>query len=73
MQYAVVIEQANQNWCAHVPDLPGCYASGASVEQVKQRIAEAIEWHIAALKEMGKPIPEPTTQVALVDAQIQAA
>jgi len=25
------------------------------------------------LKEMGKPIPEPTTQVALVDAQIQAA
>ena len=34
MRYAVVIEKANGNYSAYVPDLPGCVATGETVEAV---------------------------------------
>ena len=35
MKYAVVIEDAGCNYSAYVPDLPGCIATGASVEEAE--------------------------------------
>jgi len=32
MRYAIVIENAESNFSAYVPDLPGCIATGATVE-----------------------------------------
>jgi predicted RNase H-like HicB family nuclease len=32
MRYAVVIEQADSNFSAYVPDLPGCVAAGATIK-----------------------------------------
>ena len=46
MKYAVVIEQAESNYSAYVPDLPGCVATGATVEEVETEIREAIEFHL---------------------------
>jgi len=43
MRYAVVIEKAAKNYSAYVPDLPGCVATGATVEETEQLIREAIE------------------------------
>ena len=43
MRYAVVIEQAQHNYSAYVPDLPGCIATGDTVSEVQQAIREAIE------------------------------
>jgi hypothetical protein len=34
MRYAVVIEKADGNYSAYVPDLPGCVATGDSVKAV---------------------------------------
>ena len=34
MRYAVVIEKAEGNYSAYVPDLPGCVATGANVGAV---------------------------------------
>ena len=45
MKYAVVIEKAEGNYSAYVPDLPGCVATGATVEEVAAEIREAITFH----------------------------
>ena len=65
--YAVVIEGANGSYSAYVPDLPGCVAAGASVEDITLMIREAIELHIESLRAHGEAVPTPTTAVRLVD------
>ncbi len=63
MRYAVIIERAEGNYSAYVPDLPGCITTGASIEEIEKNIREAIELHIDGLREDGLPIPEPSTVV----------
>ena len=67
MRYAVVIEKAAKNYSAYVPDLPGCVATGATVEETEQLIREAIEFHLSGLRDDGVPIPQPSNQVDYVD------
>jgi len=67
MRYAIVIEKAESNYSAYVPDLPGCVATGATIEQVETEIREAIEFHIEGMREDGLPIPEPESKVEYVD------
>jgi predicted RNase H-like HicB family nuclease len=52
-KYAIVIERGEDNYCAYCPDLRGCVATGASVEETTERIKEAIEFHIEGLKAEG--------------------
>jgi predicted RNase H-like HicB family nuclease len=68
MRYAVVIEKANANYSAYVPDLPGCVATAASVSEVENEIREAIRFHIEGLKEDGLVVPSPTSIAEYVDA-----
>jgi len=67
MKYAIVIERAENNYSAYVPDLPGCIATGQTIEEVEQHIREAIEFHLDGMKEDGDPIPPPSSQVEYVD------
>jgi predicted RNase H-like HicB family nuclease len=67
MKYAIVIEKAQGNYSAYVPDLPGCIATGSTVEEVEQQIREAIEFHLDGIREDGDPIPPPSSQVEYVD------
>jgi predicted RNase H-like HicB family nuclease len=67
MRYAVVIEQAENNYSAYVPDLPGCVATGRSIAETEQAIREAIEFHIDGLREDGAAIPRPTSRVDYVE------
>lgn len=67
MRYAVVIEKAESNYSAYVPDLPGCVATGPTVEDAEKEIREAIRFHIDGLKEDGLPIPKPTTVTEYVE------
>jgi predicted RNase H-like HicB family nuclease len=66
-KYTIVIERAEGNYCAYCPDLPGCVATGASVEETTERIKEAIEFHIEGLKAEGLHVPPPATTAALVE------
>ncbi len=68
--YLVVIERGKNNYCAYVPDLPGCVASGDTLEETKQRIHEAIDLHICGMIEDGDPIPEATTVSDVVTTAI---
>ena len=67
MRYAVVIEKAEKNYSAYVPDLPGCIATGASIEEVGVEIREAIEFHIDGLREDGSVVPPPSSQVEYIE------
>jgi predicted RNase H-like HicB family nuclease len=69
-RYAVVIEHADHNYSAYVPDLPGCVATGESVEEVEREIREAIAFHIEGLKEDGIEIPEPATLAEYVETAV---
>jgi predicted RNase H-like HicB family nuclease len=68
MRYAVVIEKAEGNYSAYVPDLPGCVATGETVEAVEQEIREAIRFHIEGLKADGLKVPAPTSIADYVEA-----
>jgi len=67
MRYAIVIEKAENNFSAYVPDLPGCVATGATIEEAEAEIREAIEFHIDGLREDGLPIPQASSTVEYVD------
>ena len=68
MRYAVVIEKAEGNYSAYVPDLAGCVATGESVALVEQEIRDAIRFHIDGLKADGLVVPEPTSIAEYVEA-----
>ena len=72
MRYAIVIEKAENNFAAYVPDLPGCVATGATVEETEQQIREAIEFHLRGMREDGLPIPEPASQVEYIEVPLKA-
>ena len=63
MRYMVVVERGATSWGAHVPDLPGCVAVGETRVEVLQLIREAIEFHIAGLKQDGLPVPGQAPRV----------
>jgi predicted RNase H-like HicB family nuclease len=67
MRYAIVIEKAEGNYSAYVPDLPGCIATGATVAEAEAEIREAIPFHLEGMREDGLAIPAPHSQVEYVD------
>ena len=67
MRYAIVIEKAQGNFSAYVPDLPGCVATGATIDEIELRIREAIEFHLDGMREDGTPIPQSASRVEYVD------
>ncbi len=67
MRYAVVIEKAENNYAAYVPDLLGCVATGRTIEETGRHIREAIEIHLRGMREDGLSIPEPSSQVEYVE------
>jgi len=68
MRYAIVIEKADGNYSAYVPDLPGCVATGETVAAVEGEIRDAIRFHIEGLKQDGLPVPKPTSIADYVEA-----
>jgi len=67
MRYAVVIEKADANYSAYVPDLPGCIATAATVDEVQISIRDAVEQHLAGMRDDGLPIPPPSSQVEYIE------
>jgi predicted RNase H-like HicB family nuclease len=67
MRYAVVIEKANGNYSAYVPDLPGCVATGDTVAVLENEIREAIRFHILGLEADGIIVPQPTSIAEYVE------
>ncbi|MCW6037169.1 type II toxin-antitoxin system HicB family antitoxin [Spirulina subsalsa FACHB-351] len=67
MRYAIIIEKAENNYSAFVPDLPGCVSVGDTLEEVKENIQEAISFHLESLLEEGLNLPLPKTECDYVE------
>ena len=68
-RYMAVIERGESSWGAHVPDLPGCVAVGATREEAVALIRDAIALHIVGLREEGLPVPEPVSEGEIVEVE----
>jgi predicted RNase H-like HicB family nuclease len=62
-RYALVIEKTSTGYSAYSPDVDGCAAVGDSVEQVRESFREALALHFEAMREIGEPIPDPSSSV----------
>ncbi|MGI8838777.1 MAG: type II toxin-antitoxin system HicB family antitoxin [Pyrinomonadaceae bacterium] len=69
MRYAVIVEEGESSFGAHVPDLPGCVAVAETKHEVLELIQEAIQFHIEGLREDGQPIPEPSSSIEYVEVR----
>ena len=68
-RYAIVIEKGATNYGGYVPDLPGCVATGATVEETERLLREAIALHLEGMKEDGLLIPEPSSVVDYLELE----
>lgn len=64
--YAIVLRKTGTGWSAYAPDLDGCIATGATPEETRQLMSEALELHLRAMREDGDEIPAPTSLVDYV-------
>jgi predicted RNase H-like HicB family nuclease len=67
MRFAIVIERAEGNYSAYVPDLPGCVATGDTLQDVEAEIRAAIEFHIEGMREDGLEVPMPQSKVEYIE------
>jgi len=63
-RYLIVIEKGERNYSAYCPDLPGCVATGETVEETETQMVEAIRFHLDGLARDGAAIPEPCSSAA---------
>jgi predicted RNase H-like HicB family nuclease len=66
-RYTVFIEPTATGFSAYVPDLPGCVAAASTLEETRDLIKEAIEFHIEGMRMNGEVIPEPTRHVEQIE------
>jgi predicted RNase H-like HicB family nuclease len=59
MKYLAFYEGSPTSWGAYVADLPGLRIAATTLEEVKELIREAVEFHVGGMPEHGDPIPAP--------------
>jgi predicted RNase H-like HicB family nuclease len=63
-RYLVVLERAEHNYSAYIPDVPGCVTTGQTPEETVRNMREALELHFQELSE--GEVPEPTSSAEYV-------
>ena len=58
-----MIRRTATGYSVDVPDLPGCVATGTTVEHARQMIAQAIEMHLELMQRSGEVPPAPTRRI----------
>jgi predicted RNase H-like HicB family nuclease len=73
MRYLVIIRRTGTGYSVDVPDLPGCVATGTTVEHARQMIADAIEMHLDLLQQSGEspPVPSSTFEFSVGDDSVE--
>ncbi len=61
MNYPIVIHKdKNSDYGVTVPDLPGCFSAGGTLDEAVEMAREAIELHLEGLIEEGELVPDPS-------------
>ncbi len=62
MRFPVVIHKdPESDYGVTVPDVPGCFSAGLTIDEALTNAAEAIETHLEGLLLDGEPLPKPTS------------
>ncbi len=70
MKYTVLFDRGPTSVGAQVPDLPGCFAVGDTLDDARELIREAIAAHVGYLRETGQPVPEPTSSIEQLEVAV---
>jgi predicted RNase H-like HicB family nuclease len=57
-----MIRRTATGYSVDVPDVPGCIATGMTVEHARQQIAEALEGHLEVMRDAGESTPAPASE-----------
>src|SRR5258708_29708606 len=71
-RYVIIIEKAEHNYSAYVPDIDGVVATGATVGEVTDLLREALEFHLEAMVRDGELVPDPAVIASAVDVIVPA-
>ena len=63
MRYVVIIRRTGTGYSVDVPDLPGCVATGTTVEHARQMIQKAVEMHLEQMQLAGESVPVPASRI----------
>ncbi len=66
--YLVLVEDAGNNFSAYSPDLPGCIATGATVQETLRNMRAGIAFHLEGMRQDGEAVPEPHANAVILDA-----
>jgi predicted RNase H-like HicB family nuclease len=66
-RFLVIIEPDLGNYSAYMPDLPGCIATGKTLEEVKSNMREASNMHLQGTIEENEPIPSAASLAEYMD------
>ncbi len=66
-RYAIVIERTTTGYSAYSPDVAGCAAAGDTEEETRRNLRDALWAHFEAMREVGEPVPEPSSSVDYVE------
>lgn len=64
--YVVLFEEGPRGWAAVVPDLPGCVASGPTMEEVEVKIEREMQWYLQAARKAGRSLPTVVTRAKVL-------
>jgi predicted RNase H-like HicB family nuclease len=67
-KYTAIYAKTKTGYSAYIPDLPGCIATGRTLELTKRRMREAVALHLQGMREDGETIPQPTTKADVIEA-----
>jgi len=66
MKCLVIYEKSPGGWGAYAPDLPGLGVAGVTLEEVKELIREAMEFHLEGMRQHGDTIPTPSAMTEYI-------
>ena len=66
-RYPLVIEKTGTGFSAYSPDVPDCIAVGDTEDETRRSFHDALVAHFEAMREIGEPIPEPSSSVDYVE------